>query len=103
MTATLVSLKPSSAKNRLAFSTSRTTTVTWSKFLSMARPPSVRLFEHDLFRKPVPTFRDHALARLQAVRLDRCKGLRAAEILDQHVRRRVALAAAAGHEHDGAL
>jgi hypothetical protein len=29
-------------------------------------PPALCLFEHDLFRKPVPTFRDHALgARLR--------------------------------------
>jgi hypothetical protein len=27
-----------------------------------SEPGSSFLFEHDLFRKPVPTFRDHALA-----------------------------------------
>jgi hypothetical protein len=44
--------------------------------------PLTFLFEHDLFRKPVPTFRDHALA--EAIRAE--KPIGAARTSQNHQR-----------------
>ena len=55
------------------------------------------LFEHDLFRKPVTTFRDHALEHREAPLLEERFGLRRQQIL--HVDRRHAVGRAGEDRH----
>src|SRR5258708_20358746 len=65
MTTAIASLKPSSAKNALARSTSRTTIVRWSKCVGMDSNPLIRSssFPLDVFQ-PDPMPRAQALAGL---------------------------------------
>src|SRR5690606_13747637 len=63
-------------------------TLTWSRFLRRTGFNAIEsdsslifLIEHDLVRKPVPTFRDHALARLVVDR----HGVKLEPVIDQLV------------------